>query len=441
MATRRWLGKAKQVTQVNTVTIANTWTQNDTVTITVDGIVFVVTIGTLTTITQVATTLKQAFNGETLTDTSASASPTIAQGGGQAIPQLAEITATAAAAVVTLTANTSGKPFTITVSESTAGDGTATGATPTAATGKWFANNAANWTGGAVPINNEPILFDSGNVDVLYGLSLAIQPTSVTVTKGYTGRIGLHEVNTDSLNKPYAEYRTKYLTFVSNTVTTTYHLFEGSGTGSSLVRIDAGAGKSIFNIYGSGARQIASYPSLLLQGTHVENVVNCVQGDAGLAFFATELIEIDEVRCGNGRPGGAVLVFGAGTTFNTVLIDIVGGDVTLETATAGGDIDISGGGSLTVRGTAAHANIDVQHGTCNYNSSGTLATLALGSRGVFDRSGDLRACTITNLVQLFATSIIRDPNKSLTLSGGFKLNGSELSSNLNFGPDRTYTVT
>lgn len=446
MATRKWIGQAKNVKQVDTVTIADTWAANDTITLTIANIDFVVTIGSLVTTSQVATTLKEAFMGTTLTDTSASCSPTIAQGGAQAIPQFAEITATipaGATSTVLFTADTEGKPFTMTAAETTAGTGTATLANTTAATGKNHFDNADNWSGNTVPVDGDTIVFDTGSVDVLYGLTTGIQPATVTKLKTYTGDIGLYETNTDDTSKPYPEYRTKYLTFDDNTATTTYHIEKGDGTGSQLVRIDAGAGQVIWNSYGYGSRSITGQPCQLFLGTHASNVVNCNQGDLGVAFFPSESSTLSTIRVGNGSTSGATVVCGDGTTLTSATIDIAGGSLTLNSATtSSSDIDISGSGTLYCYGTGGHISIDVQKGTCYYRTSGTLGTLSVQANGTFDKAGDLRAATITNLVQLYKGATLNDPHGTLTLSGGFKVNGGTLEDvTVDLGVSRTYTVS
>src|SRR3990167_1446959 len=129
MATPKYRGSAVEERQQYTGTAALTWAQGDTITLTIDNLQVVITIGTLVTTTQVATTVKEAFNGSTLTDPSASCVPTIAQGGAASIGQFAEMTATSSAAVVTFITNQTirvGKPITMTTGDvgSTAGDGT-----------------------------------------------------------------------------------------------------------------------------------------------------------------------------------------------------------------------------------------------------------------------------------------------------------------------------
>lgn len=444
MATRKWIGQAKDVNQVDTVTIANTWTAGDTITLTIANIDFVVTVGSLITTAQVATTLKEAFNGSALTDTDASCSPTIAQGGAQAIPQFAEFTATidaGATSAVIFTVDTAGKPATMTATESTASTGTATLANTTAATGKNFFSDQDNWSGNTVPVDGDTIVFDIGSVDCKYGLSPAIQPATVIKRKTYTGKIGLAEVNVDNSSKTYPEYRTKYLTFDDNTATTTYHVEQGDGTGSALVRIDAGAGQVIWNSYGYGTRSVTGQPVQLFIGTHASNVFNVQQGDLGVAFFPDEAATVSAMRVGNGATGGATVVVGPGATTTSAAFDVAGGSLTVETANGSGDIDISGGGSVYINGTAAYADIDIKNGYCYYRSSGTLTTLAVRSAGTFDRSGDIRAATITNAVQLYKGATFKDPHGILTLSGGFKINGGTLSDvTVNVSNDRTYTI-
>src|SRR3970040_2704259 len=107
MANKRWLGRAGAVAEVNTITIALTWAAGDTITVTINAEDLLVTIGTLVTTAQVATTLKQAWEGETFTDTTATVRPS---GGGPDFTEYSEITATVSGSVVTLAGDTAGGP-------------------------------------------------------------------------------------------------------------------------------------------------------------------------------------------------------------------------------------------------------------------------------------------------------------------------------------------
>lgn len=439
MATIRNKNRAKQVTQVGTVTVANTWAQGDTVTLTIDGIDAVVTIGTLVTTDQVATTIKQAFNGETLTDTSASCSPTIAQGGAVNIPQFAELTATVTSSVVTLTGATEGKPVTISVTESTAGSGTATYSGTVTATGASHFSNADNWDSGTVPVDDDAIVFDEGSKSFLYDLSPAIQPASVDVTAGYTGKIGLAETNADDSAATYKEYRTKYLTFDNNSVTTTYTIGAGDGRCSGRVRLDAGAGQSIFNVFRTGTREVYDVPPVLFKGTHSSNEVNNFNGDIGIAVFAGETSTVATLRHGNGSSSSAVTYCGAGVTLSSATVTVNGG--TLTTNSAISSVTQTSGTWVHQRGNVTTVNVD--GGTAQWKAgSATISTLRVGPSGTFDKSLDTRPLTVTNAVQLYKGATLRDPHGSITFSAGITLNRCTLDDvTLDVGTNKTITVT
>src|SRR5258705_13916441 len=117
MTTQRWVGSSLNRKQVSRITVANTWTAADTYTLTIDNVDFILTIGTLVTTTQVAVTIFQALTGATFTDTTASCTIPVADGGAFLIPQFSEFAATNATATqVDKTGNGSGalagKPFT-----------------------------------------------------------------------------------------------------------------------------------------------------------------------------------------------------------------------------------------------------------------------------------------------------------------------------------------
>jgi hypothetical protein len=115
----------EDIAQVDTLTIAGTWAQNDTVALTIGSDTVTITIGALTTTTQVATTIKQAWEGEAFTDTAAKVSPST---GGLAYTSFSAITAAESALgdIVTLTHDSAGHSFTLSATATTAGNGTAT---------------------------------------------------------------------------------------------------------------------------------------------------------------------------------------------------------------------------------------------------------------------------------------------------------------------------
>lgn len=407
MATRRWLGTAADIAQVSTITIGGTWAGSDTVSLTINNVSLVITIGTLTTTAQVATTIKQAFNGETLTDTTASVSPS---GGAADIPEFLNITATVSASVVTLTADVAGRPFTLATTE-TSVSGTAVDATSTAATGKNFFSDQDNWSGNAVPIDNDDIVFDSGSVDCKYGLTPAIQPASFTRTSGYTGNIGLPEVNRDNTGSPYSEYRTKYLTFDNNTVNCAYWIEHG--TGAMRTRLDAGAGQSTVTVVGKGSRPSddPTVPNFLFLGSHASNVMNVTKGDVGVAFYDSETATVATVNIGSSGSltTDAIVAFGPGVTSTTV--NQQAGDFTSRSNV--GTLTLTGGVARTVEDAAISTQLNVRGGRMYYNGTGTLAgATVLSGDGILDFSQDVRSKTVTNPIEKYgATSQLIDPHK------------------------------
>lgn len=438
MATRRFTPNAAPVFQVDTLTIGGTWLAGETVTITIANVAFVVTIGSLVTTAQVATTIKQAFNGETLTDTSASCIPTIAQSGAQAIATFAEIGATVSSSVVTFTGKTAGKPYVLATTEGST-SGTVSDASVTVAVGPSFFSEQDNWSGNTVPVDTDTIVVDQGSGTVLFGLTPAIQPAAVEIPLSFLGKIGMAAINVDTTSKPYTEYRTDYLTFDDNSATTTYTIGHGSGGGSGRLKINAGAGQCVWVVRGSGTREIASTPCVLLKGTHASNELNNWNGDVGVAFYAGETSVIATLRTGNGVASSAQTYCGAGVTLSSCTITMNGGTMTTNSAVS--TVTISNGVWTHRSGNVATLNVD--GGTVYWEAgSATITTLKVGTDGIFDKSRDSRPLTVTNAVQLYKGATVNDPDGTITFSGGFKLNRCRLEDvTLDLGPDKTYTVT
>jgi hypothetical protein len=443
MANNRWLSKAAPVKQVDTVTIALTWAQGDTITLTIDGVDFIVTIGTLVTTTQVATTLKQAFNGETLTDTAASYSVT---GGAITLPHFRDITASASSSVVTFTQSTAsyalfpGKPWTMTAVESTVGNGTATLANATTPISKYHANNVDNFSNAAAFANNDVAIFDSGAGDCLYQLSTGVQPATFIHSKGFTGKIGLAPFNADNQGYTHREYRTRYLTFTNNSVTTTANYAQGEGSGSGRIYIDHGAGRWDHYCWNQLTRENSNIPAICLKGTHVSSTLTNLNSDVGYAFFSDESGHLASVRNGNGKNSQAKTILGSGVDLGDATIVCDGGTLEINSTTTTSSSIVVNGGTLIVNA-GNHLTITVNAGTVLYRSPGsTLATLVIGPEGEFvkDMPGNV---AITNAVQMHKGAKIRAADGNITLNAGVKLNYCRPADvTLDLGPNWTYSL-
>lgn len=413
--TLRWRSASLNRKQIDYFTAAGTgdWVTGDTVTLTINNVGFIITVGSLVTDAQVATTVYQALTGTTLTDTTASCTIAVADGGAALIPQFSEFTATNdVSARVTLTANGSGalagKPFTITSTVSVTGDETFAKTSSVTPTSQYHASEIDNWDGTNSPADGDTLIFDSGSNDVRWGLNTyqggsTAQPTTVTVYKSFTGNIGLSETNTDNSSKPYPEYRTTYFTLDDNTATTTFNLEVGEGTGSGRLKFDSGAGQAVVNIFGKGSRLDTGIPCILWKGTHASNIVRNNAGDLGIAFFGSETATVATLITGDGPTSQANTICSTGVSLTTVTCN--GGSLetnsAITTGTANAGNWIHKAGTITT--------LTVNKGASFYPNGGvTVTTLDLNG-GTFDCRKGSATVTITNTVTMSAGSSFYDP--------------------------------
>jgi hypothetical protein len=210
LAICHWVGAATAVKDVWTLTITNTWAANDTIDIVVGTKTLTLTVGSTATTTQVATELTAAINNTSATAPTALGTGYSANFGGQQFLEFTEFTATnPSAGVVVLTADTAGVPFTVSEAVVTAGDGDAAFVHTTSATGPNFLSNADNYLAGALPVDNDTLIFDIGDVDALYDLDY-FRTGNIDLhyifTNDWTGQLGLPLENASG----YFEYRQRY---------------------------------------------------------------------------------------------------------------------------------------------------------------------------------------------------------------------------------------
>ncbi len=410
MASNRWLGRAQAIAQVDTVTIALTWATNDTITLTINTKSLVVTIGEASpTTATVALAIQEAWEDATFTDLLNSKTPA---DGGQDIVEHAEITATVSGSVVTLTRDTPGEPFVMSVTEVTGGDGTATEATATAADGPNFYDNVDNWSLGAIPVvaadeTGDDVFFDDSAVSVLHGLNQSHASNhvpSITIGRNYTGEFGLPKQNAGG----YVEYRGDYLQLSATIVT----IGRGDGSGSSQLKLDTGVQQTSITVESTGSPPFG-LEATLWKGTHASNTLEVHDGTAGVAVFggevatiATLLNTVGTVRCSDG------------TTLTTVTnesgnLELHSNVTTLTNAS----------GTILFGGSATLTTLNFDGGTIDYQSSGTITTANIGGalRGAtLDFSGDNSSRTITNC-NLLLNGRINDPLQTVTYTNGILL--------------------
>lgn len=422
MATVRWRGNAAQITQVSTITVGGTWATNDTATITCNGNDIVCTVGTSTATTAVAALITAAINASTKSTDAAAGSYNI---GGQQIPEFTEVTAATSGSTVVLTANTAGKPFTVTVAEG-GGSSTISITDTVAATGKHFWSNVYNWSGGAVPVNDDDIWFDSGDVDCKYGLpNGSLEPASVNITLDYTGKIGLPEVNKDSGNPStyYREYRQAFVTFDNDSASSTVQIKSGGGkgTGSPMVNIkwdsttlcgvtvngtgtpQAGVSNYALNIQGSGT---------FTAGISKGSVSFGEKAGQTTALFAVNIGYQTQVAT------DAVVYIGPGCTISS-FVSMDAGSVVIDYAAWSTAYVTVNGGSLVLNYETTIDDLNAYGGTVDvFSGSGTITDVMVGAATVRNIRGGVMTFTNTTATK---NAAILDPRKGITFTNGVDL--------------------
>lgn len=422
MSTRRWLGTAPPVAQVDTLTAGGTIEATDIFKMTINGKTLSVVAGSTVAAT-VATTIAAAWNALTAAN---------------GYPEFAEITALATSGgALTLTADVKGKPFTCTVS-STETNGDAADA-QTFGTASTVANSgpndwstATNWSGGAVPVDSDDVIIEDSAVDILYGLDQSsIQPTSLTIRRNYTGKIGLPNRNAGG----YEEYREKYLKIGPTTLTVGVG---DAGAGSSRIKIDAGTDQTAVTVHHTAAPVDSNSYAFTFKGTHASNTLTVKSGSVGVAPYASETATLTALNVGylNNVAGDSNVFLGSGCTLTT--ITQTGGNLVVQNNAT--TITMQGG-TLSMRGAATITTLHINEGTVFDESTGTYTTVNVGAGGVYDSSRLLSAKTITT-ANLRAGSGVRDPNAKVTFTNGLILTcsiGELKGGTLDLGPNRTLT--
>ena len=407
MATNRWLGRARNVKQVNTITPAN------------------VNIGNTFTVT---------INGKNITYTAAAATVADVTAGLVALltastvfEEFKEITFADAVTHVTATANEAGKPFTQT---SSASGGTATNvtATTTANVSANDVNNANNWSDG-VPDAADDVVIENTSSSLLWNLDAlaAIALTSLRISSTFTGHIGLAQDNGN-----YDEYRPQYFQILATTV----KIGEGVGQGSQRIKVNLGATQAAITVYSSG-RGVNGLPAVLLRGTHASNVLEAYgNAEVGVAVLAGETSTIATLSVAD----SASVMCGSGVTLATTKVGGRGAQLVTETTITTATITKEGGRHKFLLGTGAGigvGNVTTLHvhgGVADYRGTGTIATANVRDGGELTFAADSSARTITNM-NLYAGAIYRDPFQSVTWANPIAVETSLDKVTLDIGSD------
>lgn len=346
MATIRWVGKAKTTAQVVTVTPGGT-IASETFTLTIGAKTVSVTATGVEDAEDIATSLVTAWNASTE-------------------PEFEEITAADTTGDLTLTADTAGRAFAVTADAT--GSATLGTSTTTANSGPNDLNVAANYDTGNLPVNGDDLIFEDGDVDVLWNLGAlsAVTLASLRRKKTYTGTIGLPDTNEDG---DYPEYRETHLTIGSTLV------FDEQGPSPSTrqTRLDVGSAQTTMRVIGEAGAADEGEEATEVLGTHASNAVTVNNGSLALAPKYGDASTFATVAAN----GGSVRI-GEGCTITT--IDVRG--TTLNCYSTATTLNLRGDSQASFGTAAALTNANIYGGRLDWRSSGSPGTVEVFADGV-----------------------------------------------------------
>jgi hypothetical protein len=251
VATNRWRGDAPAVKQVVTLTVGSSTAGHTFITV-INGKSYTVTANGTDTTAQLAAAVQALLAASTE-------------------PEFLEVAWTVSTNVVTGTAQTAGKPFTVATTGST---GTYTLATPTASSGPNHVDVAANWSLGAVPGVGDDVLIDGGSDLLYFGTLAAAAYASWRAKASFAGKIGLPRLNSAG----YVEYRPRAWPLATAVPAV---IGEGDGSGPVLVNITSGLALDL-TVHTTGTRQDPAVPVVNVSGC-TSGTLSAASGDVGLA--------------------------------------------------------------------------------------------------------------------------------------------------------------
>ncbi len=383
MATKVWQGGAQATPEVWHATPTNP-TSGDVYTIHCNGKDIAVTL-TASTASNMISLFTTAINAST-------------------IPEWMEITPSDGTTYLVLTGPTDGR--TLLFTETVSGTGTFGIAANTTGTGPHFFTNAENWDGGAVPVDDDVIIFEESTWPCLYGLEQsAVTPTDIIIKQSFTGdgKIGLPPYR-GSGTTGYWEWRPQYLELgnSADAQTITVAIGEGDGYGSGRIKLNTGDAVTLLTVTNSGQAE-GVHPAILWLGTAATNTVTIQKGSFGTAIYGGEASVIEDLDIGFKSRVDTDSVVVLGRDCDVDDIQMTGGHLIVGGVAADAiETLVQTAGTSIINGSDGIDALTVRGGRCYYNSTGTLggAPIVSGS-GILSFDQDMQAKTVTNPIEVY----------------------------------------
>lgn len=387
MAVCSFIGAAQAVAQVAVASIT-AYDTGTTYKVTIGGVTVSV-VGSGGTVSTTATALVAALNASTH-------------------PYFAAITwtANATAGAVTGTADTAGCPF-VAVSSVSGGTGTfGAFSDSTACSGPNFWSVAANWSGGAVPVDGDDIVIASSSTPICWGLDQSsVDPASLRVDQTYTGKIGLDyrafatSASGATTNSTVPEYRENYL--LLGTITKCDLGYpSGVGTPSGCSRLLLSAISTAWTVHNTAAASAdTGRPAFRLLSTGGTSVITVRLAPGGVGVAAEEPGETSDIEdlIISDTSTSSQIVVGAGVTWDDLVV--AGGSCLIGGAADVASLEMTGG-TVTTEGAWKATAVNLRGGTLranNLDGSAVVATTLNLYGGTLDMQASLTARTITTL--------------------------------------------
>lgn len=407
MATHIFKGDAAEIAEVQQFTVAGTWADGDIVTMNINGQKILVTFGgAIPTVSEVVAALVAAWNGAAITGFTETRNIT-----GDLITEFNEITASDADPILTLTHDTKGIPFTVTITtDSSAGTISAvTVATPSQSPNHWIAEN---FDSGALPASTDTVHILDNDVSIKYGLDQnGVDLAKLVIRAGYTGEIGLPAINSDNTNS-YREYRQRSLKIGAAIL----EIGAGEGSGSSRIQIDIDGQVCAATIFSTGSSAETDFHAVQLTNAAATSTLKVLGGSVDASAGAAETGEFTTIDvAGQGAYRGS-----SGVTWTTLNVS---GNASADIDSDGTNLNTFESATLIKR-EGAITNANLFGSNHEWIGSGTIATtFKLGRGSVFDASQNVAGFTITPEGVISADCSIVDPAGKITWTAGVKGEG------------------
>lgn len=417
---------APDIVQEVEFVLANAWVAAETITLTIDDIDLVLTIGTAVTIPDVLDNLVVMVSGSGSFGAGYSSARNVR---GNATGVFSEVTATEDDVdTLTFTARVAGKPFTVSKATTSAA-GTIVQTTTVANSSKSDWENALNWSLGIVPVAADDVILEESNIDMLFNLDQsAVAHNSITVRQSFTGRLGLPEINNDG-SIAYAEYRDTSLKTASLDIKSG----TGEGTGSGRIKIDSVATNNVvIDVQNTGSAEDTALGAFIWKGTGAGNIFTAQAGEVGLGVIALDnaTISVLDVIDAN-----VIHLNGTADATNVLGTGTLKSDATIVDLIQKGDATTTLTGVLS----GAGSSIVIEKGTVIDHTTGAVIDLTVMKGGIYDlETSEQASRTVTNKATFHIGSDIRDPLGLLDFTAGYTIPGGERADiTATFGKDRS----